>query len=506
MAKLITSIVTIATIVGIVAALALVFSPEAHQARQLDNFYSEQYQRLQLQEAEAWQRQYEPLLQAVSATALVSVTAIAVLGAGAFVYAAGLALVHAAQSLRPEHRYRVRELEARKLVLMSDAQHRHPLPITSLHYSPHYSNRVDQQGALPGDTAHDAQPASVPSFADLITANRVGKGNPLILGFDQAAAPVVGSWLDLYSVGIGGATGSGKSWTAAYLLAQSMMHGARALVIDPHAGDSESLATRLEPLQAGMLSEPASDPRAILQTVKLLQSELEKRKTARAERTPLILVADEFTALMRGELQEPLALLIESIAQEGRKLGIYGMCLGQNWKVSRAGGGELRDSLASAFVHRIRPNQARYLTGLYADDLPADLLELPPGCAYWLSTGGELRRMTIPQCNANDLAAIGRRLTDDQPTMPRVDSHRSATDQPPISHKETVDYPASPRQIARTPEEARVIALFLDGYDAAAIVKEMHGITSKAGKPYMQKLAEVQAVVRGALQAKAVGE
>jgi hypothetical protein len=379
----------------------------------------------------------------------------------------------------------------------------------SSHYAPHTRTSAGST-LLPGDVATapelDAAPASVPTFAELLQAGRVGKGNPLLLGYDQSGAAIEGSWLHLYSVGIGGATGSGKSWTAAYLLAQSMLHGARALVIDPHAGDPESLATRLSPLQAGMMSEPASDTRAILATVKMVQSELERRKSSRTERVPWVVVADEFTALMRGELQEPLALLIESIAQEGRKLGIYGMCLGQNWKTTRAGGGELRDSLASAFIHRLRPNQARYLTGLYADDLPRDLLELQPGRAYWLSTGGELQRVSIPQCTSSDLAQVAGLLTDQGPTMPRVSRQESVTDQPQNSHPSTPDYSAPQRAEVYTAEEARVLALFLDGYDAAAIVKELHDITSKAGKPYMNKLAEVQAVVRRALQTKAVGE
>jgi hypothetical protein len=273
-------------------------------------------------------------------------------------------------------------------------------------------------------------------------------------------------------------------------------------VIDPHAGDPESLATRLSPLQAGMMSEPASDTRAILATVKMVQSELERRKSNRAERVPWVVVADEFTALMRGELQEPLALLIESIAQEGRKLGVYAMCLGQNWKVSRSGGGELRDSLASAFIHRLRPNQARYLTGLYADDLPRDLLELQPGRAYWLSTGGELQRVSIPRCNTADLHQVAGLLTDQAPTMPRVEVVGSRSGQG-LESSDT----APVRGEVWTAQDVHILHLLRSGKTPQEITRELSG--SKAGRAYNDMLSVVNGVIHRAVsgeQTKAVGQ
>jgi hypothetical protein len=44
-----------------------------------------------------------------------------------------------------------------------------------------------------------------------------------------------------------------------------------------------------------------------------------------------------------------------------------------------------------------------------------------------------------------------------------------------------------------------VVGLFLEGKDAGAIVTELTGMTSKNGKPYMAKLAEMQAVLRDTL-------
>ncbi len=45
-----------------------------------------------------------------------------------------------------------------------------------------------------------------------------------------------------------------------------------------------------------------------------------------------------------------------------------------------------------------------------------------------------------------------------------------------------------------------IVALFLEGKDAGAIVTELTGMTSTNGKPYLTKLAEVQAVIRDTLK------
>lgn len=379
----------------------------------------------------------------------------------------------------------------------------------SLHYAPHltYSPRIttSRAGDLPDQAPADTAPVRAATFADLLANGMVGQGQPLILGYGSDGA-VYGDWKDLYSTGIGGISGSGKSWTAAYLIGQSVLHGANIAILDPHAGDRESLSTRLSPLASRFLCEPADSPKTMVDVVKMMFSEYERRKQRPKEpRIPWIIACDEFSSLMRGELAEALSLLFEAIAEEGRKFEIYGMALGQVWTASRAGGTEVRDNLASQYVHRLRPAQARHLTGLTAADLPKDLLELPPGTCYLMSTSGKMRRVSIPQCTSGDLATVAGLLTDQAPTMPRMNRQESATNQPQNSHPSTPDYSAPQWAEVYTAEEARVIALFLDGYDAAAIVKELHGITSKAGKPYMNKLAEVQAVIRRELQSQQAG-
>jgi ABC-type glutathione transport system ATPase component len=105
-----------------------------------------------------------------------------------------------------------------------------------------------------------------------------------LLGFDaETATPIEGTWKDLYSSAIAGVSGSGKTTTVRFLAAQSALHAARWVLLDPHAdaGD-DSLAGTLQPLASTFLCAPAIQPRAMLESVKLVADELDRRLANRS--------------------------------------------------------------------------------------------------------------------------------------------------------------------------------------------------------------------------------
>jgi hypothetical protein len=90
-------------------------------------------------------------------------------------------------------------------------------------FSPHYSSRSTDL-ALPEPPAQ-LTAGTVPSFADLLSSGRVGKGNLLILGYADNTE-LTGSWLDLYSTIVAGMSGTGKTTTQRFLACQTALHGA----------------------------------------------------------------------------------------------------------------------------------------------------------------------------------------------------------------------------------------------------------------------------------------
>lgn len=369
-------------------------------------------------------------------------------------------------------------------------------------YAPHLTIATPKTGAF--DTPQLGAPAvaTVPTFAQLLDAGRVGRDNPLLLGFDaESGQELAGTWKDLYSAAIAGVSGSGKTTTVRFLAAQSALHGARWVLLDPHAeaGD-DSLAGTLAPLSSTFLCEPATNGRTMLASVQLVADTLDRRLSNKSsDRWPLILAADEFTSLMRGSLAEPLAKLIERIAQEGRKVLVFALVSGQVWTAERTGGSALRDSLASCYVHRMKRRQANHLLQL-GDELPETLM-LPTGHALLYRTTGELVEVAIPNTTAADVERVGSLLASPRLTLLPNLGQKLAQDMPTVGQTDATDNQA---YSAPTSAEAlRVVQMFREGMDLSAIVLELRGVRSNEGKRYQVALSDVQALLRQGLRGTA---
>ena len=381
-------------------------------------------------------------------------------------------------------------------------------------FSPHISShRADL--ALPDilDAPALAAPA-VPSFSSLIDSGRIGpdadgRNQPLILGFiDEGMIEV--SWRDLYSRAAGGLQGTGQTWGTAFLLAQSAAAGARLVVCDPQAGDVESLANRVTPLRRAMLCDIADDDRTIGQALDLAYDILDRRDHGDSDRRPVIVAIDEWLSLRRGKLADRLPELIEAFSTRGRKMNVH--CLLMTQRADKAAIGDFRNTLASSYIYRMRPDEARMLTGLRAAQLPQDVLSLPPGACYLLDTRGQLRRVQIPHCTPADMVRVGELLRGAEPskvpsTMPSTDRPFGfAARQPEGSRKATPQGTEGRPGVAElSADVARIRALFVAGKSRPEIVKEIWKLDSNAGRSYIEKRTEVERAIRAALAQRAVG-
>lgn len=369
-----------------------------------------------------------------------------------------------------------------------------PVP-QSITYSPHTVTHVRQVEApataqLPQLAAPTVPGMAVPSFAELLDRGEIGQGNRLLLGYSEGQA-LAGSWLDLYSAAIGGISGSGKTTTTRFLAAQSALMGAKFVVIDPHANVAEeSLAATLEPLRPAFAFDPAVENNEILAALWAARQELEKR-LRQGKGQPFIVAVDEFSSLMRrDELAAPLVNLLADIAQQGRKVGIFAMCIGQIWTASATGGSsDLRDSFASSYVHRMKRNQARLL-------VPTDearLVErLEAGNALLSKTNGDLVQVAIPHTTAADIRRVAGLL-------PVIGESRSwpipRTENQPETNQNRTAFEAK----TFTAEDMRIIELFRSGKDVPGIVKEVYNLSGNQGARYQQAAKEVQEAIRRAV-------
>ena len=402
-------------------------------------------------------------------------------------------------------------VQADKVVDLARAS-RPPLPAglhtLTYHHAPKHAppSQLPALAATRPDDDEPDQEAEPPSMAELIARGRVGRGNPLILGY-EGGKELSGSWLDLYATITAGLPGTGKTTTQRFFAVQTALHGARFAIADPHAGAADdSLAATLDPLRACYLCEPASDPRAILDMVRYIADLGERRIRGQdTDRTPIILWVDELTGLLgRSDVGDQLAELLEKIAQEYRKRYVYLSASGQIWTAARTTS-ELRDSFASVLCHRMKRSQARLLL---PTEEAAQVERLPTGSAVLWRTSGATSIIRIPNTTAQDVMTAASHLAGILPPGVRETSARGPAGglwTPTGSVPDAILSEASTapgRGKPASAEAARAAVLFLSGQDPAAIVLELRGVkSSDGGRRYQKALAEVHELIREGLRA-----
>lgn len=530
-----------ALVLAFVLGFGLIFNPEAIERRQIENAHratmlhiEQQRAELELQEAQARasiRAAAIPVEYVLWGTLAFTVTAGAAVGIGRMSWnwhRRRLELLYPdAEGRLPWHLSDERaqaaalaalqayhHTQATAAAVQPAPQHYAPhittttSPTLTLTYSPTRTTApalaLDKAEALEAEPEEADEPTG-PSFEELIP--EFGPGRPLVLGRDTESGELVRVGVtDLYNIGLGGTSGTGKSWTATALAAQHILGGGRLIIIDPHGRKPEGLTPRLAPFAPAFFCQPAIDLADVSDVVAMVRREVVARKEGKSGR-PWLVIVDEYAALMRSSAGEAVGAMVEELGQEGRGFGLTALVSSQVWNGTRAGGSEVRDALASHIIHRIRPAQARMLTGLPADALPNDLYRLPKGHFYLLDTSGELRRVAAPRMSAQAVAQVAGLLTDAAPTMKQFtptpeggDEGGSATDAQRKRDGSATDAHASnaPQRIKLpSPEAAHAAALFLNKKSPAEIVYALRGVkSSEGGRRYERALQEVLELIR----------
>ncbi len=404
-----------------------------------------------------------------------------------------------------DHRY----IQAGHVERLTLAQRSQGLPATVQSLSYHDSHKELPGPELLALPAPDITIAPIPSFGQLLDQGMIGPGRPLILGYNaETGQAITGAWKDLYSCGVGAQQGAGKTWLLAFLLAQSAAAGGRLIICDLHAGDDESLANRIGALAPAFMCDIASTPKEIEAAFAFADDKLEKRK-GNSARWPIVLVADEWTSLLRTSAGTALPGHIQNIAEQGRKFNVNGLLAAQAW--TKDASSAVRNQLTSHYVLRQRLEEARYQLGMRAADIPDDIRSLPDATGYLLNVKGELIKVIIPKMTAGDIARVG--ATIDTParspakfgfTAPTAPLTPMVAERKPDGSQMVAkpNQATTASQTARivSPEAARAGALFLEGKSPADIVFALRSVKSSQGRAYQTALNEVIELIRQGVQ------
>ena len=290
-----------------------------------------------------------------------------------------------------------------------------PVP-SSIHYAPHFARIIENQGGEVTQTLDEPQ-TQVADFWSLYNAGQL-PSNGFLMGFNMDdGQPVVANWLQLYSALVGGASGSGKSTMIRNILAQSALQGGRFVVLDKHFGSGgESLGESLMPLRSHLVGDVAATEQQMLDALKYVYTVGEQRKSGQdKDRTPLILIVDETTALLqRSNIAQELTKVLGEIAQETRKVSVYAMCIGQNFH-GKIMDTTVRNSFVSMITCRTRRDVARTMSG--NNDFAVMAEQLRRGQAVWMNPDGDMVRLAVPNTTQAHIEALAR-VIDSQVVEP----------------------------------------------------------------------------------------
>lgn len=371
----------------------------------------------------------------------------------------------------------------------------------SLTYAPHIKN--DKLAVVDDSPAQlEAHTMVAKDFFQLYESGALPI-NKFLIGFDlEDKQPVIAGWSSLYSALIGGQSGSGKSTLIRNVLAQSALQGGRFAILDPHfASGDESLGASLMPLRKQMLFDVASNDNEIVQAIKYVADVGKRRLIGKdTDRTPLVLIVDETTALLsRGNVAPDLLELLEMIAQETRKVGVYAMCIGQQFSAETMKT-TARNSFVSMLSCRARRDVARTQSGNIQFARLAETLTV--GQAVWMAPSGEVKRLAIPNTTQRHLEAVGERLsgTKDGPEKWFIHEETTCEHRVDVNHLYGADKPVANQLEAGVEiniKSMRALEMFREGHNIKEIIAAVYGATT--GAPYTKAVAEFTELLRSQL-------
>jgi hypothetical protein len=306
------------------------------------------------------------------ATALLVIALLLTLGLIRIVFAVGRKLdaqadVAAIMRLENQHPIHVADVRRSRVQLIERSLAWHYQVEQARAERSQYPNltTLHQVVRMEGATAHPAETppslpepfhtsdASRPLLAQLRERGHVGRSmTSLLVGYDASDKPLSIELTECGFIGVGGQPRVGKTTLVTLLLAQAALLRWHIALGDPHVHKQDGLIQRCTPL-SGHTFRQAATPDEIAAMIRFIDKIGRRRVQGDADRTPVLLVLDEFTNLViRKLLPDDVLAALPAMAMEYAGVGVHGIILGHDWN-GRLLGGDLGAALRRAITHRL---------------------------------------------------------------------------------------------------------------------------------------------------------
>jgi hypothetical protein len=280
---------------------------------------------------------------------------------------------------------------------------------TSFHFAPHQEQLsapdVPQLEAPADDIP--ALPFTREGMSRLAQLRQMGhicrSGNSLLVGYTEGKP----SYIELPEcgfIGVGGQPRVGKSSTSLLLIEQAILSNWHVFIGDPHIQKADGLLSRCKPF-SGRLAKQAVTPEEIAELIRLVDKIGRRRVEGDADRTPCILVLDEFSNLVWRDMLPPDVLgILPSMAAEYAGVGVHGILIAHDWSKASLGGdlgAALRRAITHRLIHRMDAGNVEFLLPKGSSAQARAVTSLEVGRAlYWGPEGAAT--VAIPWLGEDD--------------------------------------------------------------------------------------------------------
>lgn len=343
-------------------------------------------------------------------------------------------------------------LERHAASLLAEAERATPL-LTS------QNQHIHIEGTAPPQIEAHAPP-QLPAFSGsggtLAQLRQIGhicrSGNSLLVGY-SAGQPQYIELPECGFIGIGGQPRVGKSVTASLIIDQAVLSGWHVFVGDPHIQKADGLLNRLRPL-SGRLQRQCVTPDEIAAMIRMVDKIGRRRVDGDQDRTPVLLILDEFSNLVWRDLLPPDVLaILPSMAAEYAGVGVHGVLIAHDWSKASLGGdlgAALRRTITHRLIHRMDPGNVEFLLPKSNAAQARAVQGLDKGQALYFGPDGATS-VAVPFVGDDD-AAYAAQGTPPSPYAPRQTGAAGPPPAPPLAPTTRVPPPrAAPPTVPMGP-------------------------------------------------------
>ncbi len=287
----------------------------------------------------------------------------------------------------------------------------------TLSYTKHLGRAITNQTGSEPQMLPEAATIGTPTFADLLRSGTVAPNKPLVIGYTNGQ-PERRAMKDLKAVALGGWQGSGKTRSAAYLIASSVLaYHAQAYIVDPHRGHKESLSHLIQPLEHTKQIKIVN-PFDLPKLITFLNTKLDRRlRGDESSKRSILLVIDELARLAKMEYFDELVTFLERCTAETRKANIVFLGISPKWTARHfKGRADIRGCMNSTLVHKCKESQAELLLeGKEERQLIKEIRH--PGEAILTTDFANAQLVRIPFCVREDMEVVAQQIGQKDPVV-----------------------------------------------------------------------------------------